>query len=138
MNALRHLFFGAVAVGFLGLSISAVVYAQEMPCTDEIRTLCADVQPGGGRIMQCLKDNEVKLSKACAQRLHDLQGTMSGPLAACRDDWVAYCYHPRTSTSQQEMIQCLQANLPNVSTGCQKALQGAGGKQRQKSDRMIP
>ena len=132
MNGLRQLFFcGAVAVGVFGLALSGAVRAQEIPCSEEIRTFCADVQPGGGRILQCLKNNESKLSMACAQRFHDLQGTMSGPLAACRDDWVAYCYHPRASTGRQEMIQCLQANLPKVSTGCQKVLQGAGGKRQQ-------
>lgn len=139
MNVPRHLFFcGAVAVGVFGLVQSGAVRAQEIPCTEEIRTFCADVQPGGGRILQCLKNSESKLSMACAQRFHELQETVSGPLGACRDDWVANCYHPRASTGRQEMTQCLQANLPKVSTACQKAMQGVGGKQRQNPDRMMP
>jgi hypothetical protein len=132
MNVLWLLFFsGAVALGFLGACISGDVSAQEIPCTEEIRTFCADVQPGGGRIMQCLKTNESKLSPACTGRLNDLQGTVSGPLGACRDDWMALCYHPRASTGRQEMIQCLQANQAKVSAGCQKALQGVSGKRQQ-------
>jgi hypothetical protein len=124
------LWLGTVVLAFVGGAVPFEGHAQEMPCTDEIRTLCADVQPGGGRIMQCLKTNEVKLSMACAQRLHELQETVSGPLGACRDDWVAYCYHPRTSTGRQDMIQCLQTNQANLSAGCQKALQGMGGMRR--------
>lgn len=132
MNVLRLLFFsGAVAVGVVGLMLPGAVLAQEIPCTEEIRTFCADVQPGGGRIMQCLKTNEAKLSPACTGRMNDLQGTVSGPLGACRDDWTALCYHPRASTGRQEMIQCLQAHQAKVSAGCQKALQGVSGKRQQ-------
>ena len=127
----RFLFSGAVALGFLGACISGEVRGQEIPCTEEIRTFCADVQPGGGRILQCLKTNESKLSPACTGRVNDLQGTVSGPLGACRDDWTALCYHPRASTGRQEMIQCLKANQAKVSVGCQKALQGVSGKRQQ-------
>ncbi len=111
---------------------------QEMPCTEEIRAYCADIQPGGGRILQCLKDNESKLSSACMQRMHDIQEFVSGPMGACRDDWVAYCYHPRASTERQGMIQCLQTNQAKVSSGCQKALQGIEGTQRKRTKGTMP
>jgi len=106
--------------------------AQDIPCTEEIRTFCADVQPGGGRIMQCLKTNESKLSPACVRRIDDLRSAFSGPVgAACRDDWAALCYHPKASTGRQEMVQCLQANRANLSGGCRKALESAEGTRRQ-------
>ena len=95
--------------------------------SDLIGALCADVQPGGGRILQCLRNNESKLSLACAKRVRDLQEAASGPLGACREDWVAYCYHPRASTDRQAILQCLQAHQAEVSVGCQKALQGTSG-----------
>lgn len=37
-------------------------------CAEDIQKLCKDVKPGGGRIAACLKENEKKLSKACAER----------------------------------------------------------------------
>jgi hypothetical protein len=127
----RFVCSGAVALGLLGACISGEVRAQEIPCTEEIRTLCAGVQPGGGRILQCLKTNESKLSPACTGRVNDLQETVSGPLGACRDDWAALCYHPRVSTGREAILQCLQANQPKVSSSCQKALQGVSGKRQQ-------
>jgi hypothetical protein len=127
----RFVFFGAVALGLFGAGLSEDASAQDIPCTEEIRTLCADVQPGGGRILQCLKANDAKLSPACTQRVSELQELVSGPLGACRDDFAAHCYHPRTSTSRQAVIQCLQANRANVSPGCQQALQGVSGKRQQ-------
>jgi Cysteine rich repeat len=134
----RFVFSGAVALGFFGACISGEVRAQDMPCTEEIRTFCADVQPGGGRILQCLKNNEAKLSPACTARVNDLQGAVSGPLGACRDDWAAYCYHPRASTSRQAMIQCLQANQAKVSAGCQKALREVTGTRRERTGEKMP
>ena len=38
-------------------------------CAADFRSLCAGVQPGGGRILACLKQNEAKLSPNCQQAL---------------------------------------------------------------------
>jgi hypothetical protein len=133
----RFLLPGAIACGLLFGGLPYAARAQEIPCTEEIRTLCADVQPGGGRILQCLSANEAKLSPACTGRVRDLQEFLSGPVGACRDDWAAYCYHPRASTSRQAIIQCLQANRAQVSAGCQKALKSASST-RQQPRGMVP
>ena len=138
MNGLRQLFFcGAVAVGVIGLVPSGVVQAQDVPCTEEIQTYCATVQPGGGRIAQCLKANETKLSSACVKRLNDLLAAFSGPVGAvCREDWATLCYHPHASTDRQAMLQCLQVNQAKVSAGCQRALQNVSGKGQQRREMM--
>jgi hypothetical protein len=126
----RLVYSGTVTLVFLGACISGEVHGQEIPCTEEIRTLCADVQPGGGRILQCLQANEARVSPVCAQRVNDLQQTVSGPLGACRDDWMALCYHSRALPGRQEMVQCLQVYQATLSPGCQKALQGVSGKRQ--------
>jgi hypothetical protein len=38
-------------------------------CGADIRTLCAGVQPGGGRIVQCIASNAVSLSPGCKEVL---------------------------------------------------------------------
>jgi hypothetical protein len=138
MNGRGYLFFcGAVTVGVIGLLASSAAHAEDMPCTEEIRVFCADVQPGGGRILQCLKTNEAKLSPACVKRIEDLLAALSGPVgAACREDWAALCYHPRASTDRQAMLQCLEANQANVSAGCQKAMQGVKDTKRGRGERL--
>ena len=140
MNGLRYLCScGGIAVGVFGLMVFSPVHAQDMPCTEEIRTFCADVQPGGGRILQCLKTNEAKLPPACVRRIDDLRAAFSGPVgAACRDDWAALCYHPKASTDRQAMLQCLQANQAQVSTGCQKALREGTGPRRERAGERMP
>ena len=135
----RHWFIiwlAGFAFGFiLGLAPSRA-QADEIPCTAEIKQYCADVQPGQGRIVQCLKANEAKLSPACVKRIDDMQATFNTPVgAACREDWVALCYHPRAATDRQAVVQCLQTQVTKVSPGCQKALQGAGGTQQRQRTR---
>jgi Cysteine rich repeat len=36
-----------------------------LACRTDINIYCPDVRPGGGRIVQCLIDNKMKLSKPC-------------------------------------------------------------------------
>ena len=34
-------------------------------CGQDVQTLCAEVSPGGGRILQCLKENQASVSADC-------------------------------------------------------------------------
>jgi hypothetical protein len=36
-------------------------------CATDIQALCAGVQPGGGRILACLKEHQDKVSDGCKQ-----------------------------------------------------------------------
>jgi len=38
-------------------------------CRSEVQKLCADVQPGGGRIVACLRQNQANISADCKTRL---------------------------------------------------------------------
>ena len=72
-----------------------------------------------------------------AMAVRDFETALSGPLSVCRDDWVAYCYHPRGARGET-MLQCLQTNQANVSPGCQKALEGAGGTRQKQPRNAMP
>ena len=41
-------------------------------CKSDVQTLCAGVQPGGGRIGQCLQQNAEKVSASCKQTLSEV------------------------------------------------------------------
>jgi hypothetical protein len=45
-------------------------------CKDDIQRLCAGVQPGGGRILKCLKENKMQMSVGCAQGLAKMKKGM--------------------------------------------------------------
>ncbi|HET8720609.1 MAG TPA: cysteine rich repeat-containing protein [Nitrospira sp.] len=38
-------------------------------CDEDVKKLCPDIRPGGGRILQCLHGHESSLSPACRQVL---------------------------------------------------------------------
>jgi hypothetical protein len=42
-------------------------------CAADYQSLCAGVQPGGGRIIACLKQNAAKLSPACQNAMAGAQ-----------------------------------------------------------------
>jgi hypothetical protein len=45
--------------------------AAKAACQPDVQQFCQDVQPGGGRVMQCLRAHEAELSDACkAQHRH--------------------------------------------------------------------
>ena len=43
-------------------------------CTADFKTLCSDVQPGGGRVVACLKQNADKLSPGCRSAMASAKG----------------------------------------------------------------
>ena len=42
-------------------------------CRADVQKLCPEVQPGGGRIVGCLKENKDKVSEACLARLQQMR-----------------------------------------------------------------
>lgn len=54
------------------LSVAIVYVAQS--CETEIKTLCADVKAGEGRILSCLEGNGESLGDACKKALADTVG----------------------------------------------------------------
>lgn len=78
----RDLLLPVVVIGPLLLAVlSDSATAQSAPpsgqtmqtiqnaCGADIRRLCADVQPGGGRIAQCMKARQSELSSGCKTAL---------------------------------------------------------------------
>ncbi len=64
------------------LSLSLVAAAQPAAafdeavmgyCKSDVERLCPGVQPGGGRILQCLKSHKEEMSVGCAQGLAKLK-----------------------------------------------------------------
>lgn len=63
----------------LGTPLSGAALAQTLSgaqaqtvraaCETDIRTTCPGVQPGGGRILQCIKANPDKISQPCKDAL---------------------------------------------------------------------
>lgn len=76
----------ACALGLATLSSVTTTYAADAPaagpaadgavaqaCRDDVKSLCPDMQPGGGRIAACLKKQRAKISAGCKEALKEAQ-----------------------------------------------------------------
>ena len=45
-------------------------------CKADTERLCAGVEPGGGRIIKCVKEHKEEMSVGCAQALQKLKARM--------------------------------------------------------------
>lgn len=55
----------------LGRMVAALTYVSS-ECGDELKKLCADAEPGQGRVRQCLEKNAQQLSPRCSTALRDV------------------------------------------------------------------
>ena len=46
----------------------------QQACTGDVEKFCKDVQPGGGRILKCLREHAQELSPACGQEIEKTRG----------------------------------------------------------------
>jgi hypothetical protein len=65
----KHLIATAALAAFVlgGAAATAQTPKEEVAaaCHDDVARLCPNVPPGGGEVMQCLKDNKSKVSFGC-------------------------------------------------------------------------
>ena len=84
-------------------------------CGGDLQRFCVGVQPGEGRLIQCLSAHMRELSEACGNMI----GTAGGGArlrAACRDDLQRLCVGVQPGGGR--IIQCLSAHTPEVSAAC--------------------
>lgn len=72
--------FAAAGVLLFGLGAANTALAQargeqeaalRQACAADVKTLCPGIQPGGGRLKQCLRENAAKLSPGCRGALKE-------------------------------------------------------------------
>lgn len=109
-----------VALG-VGLVCVADVPAQApaADCRAEVAKFCAQVEPGQGRVAQCLKESQWQLSAACQAHADVVAKRMKETLQACRDEALQYCSSAEVNSGR--IGQCLKRNNPRLSLEC-KAL----------------
>jgi hypothetical protein len=100
----------------LGTAAMAQQRAAARACAADIKTLCAGVQPGEGRIRACIKGHFSELSTPCQAVL--LTTAVVGK--ACRDDVKKLCADVKPGHGQ--VLACVKTHLTEVSDPCKDAL----------------
>jgi len=94
-------------------------------CRADMDKLCSGIEPGGGRMKDCLRQHVAELSPGCRKTLRKLakaaqeSGAMEW-IRACRDDVGKVCQGVEPGGGR--VVACLQSHSDQVSPGCKKAL----------------
>jgi uncharacterized LabA/DUF88 family protein len=117
-----------IASVLLILTAIARVLAADRPnireaCRQDVEQLCAGVQRGGGRIMQCLRDHADKVSNGCKETMQAARARSENAREACRQDVEQLC--SGVQPDGRRIMQCLREHADKVSSGCKEALQAA-------------
>jgi hypothetical protein len=67
---IRHVFSFAVILLLPNLAMAAPGLLKGA-CGDDMKALCGSVQPGGGRIRDCMREHRAQLSNACKIAIAD-------------------------------------------------------------------
>jgi len=59
------------AAAQLEKAVNALTYLAN-ECRDDLKTYCADIKPGEGRLIQCIEKNKEKISGRCKQAIKDV------------------------------------------------------------------
>ena len=112
-------------VAFLVLVVASNAQAAPFPCHDDIKTFCADVKPGGGRILACMYSHHDKLSQDCKDAAKARRDRFEEAKRACEGDVQSFCGDVRPGGGRVAL--CLFAHRKKLSASCKKA-----SKERQK------
>ena len=106
-------------------------------CSKDVAQFCADVQPGMGRVHDCLRGVADKVSKECAAEELKLQIVEAqdvrlrpGFARDCSEEMAVYC--SAVAPGKGRMFRCLQANLGQVdfSEACKKRVSDKQARQQ--------
>ncbi len=59
------------AASQLQRAVEALAYAAN-ECRDDMKTYCSNIQPGEGRLLECLQKNDAQVSNRCKQARKDV------------------------------------------------------------------
>ena len=76
-RTLRYVAPALIALGFVAVSGTLAPAAEGLAyCKEDAARLCPGMEPGGGRILGCLKEHKMEVSVGCAKALQAMKAKM--------------------------------------------------------------
>jgi len=97
---------------------SSMASAELGACLNDAKKLCPGVQPGGGKVRECLKTNVKDLSDDCKENL-----VKAVNIKACAPDVKQFC--AGTEPGEDRIKACMKTHLADLSDACKVALANA-------------
>jgi len=110
-----------IRIGMLAglcLAVLPPATAAAGPCAADVQKLCAGVQPGGGRIRDCIRQHESELSEACKKNIQEKGQQMEEAWKACKPDVEKLCKD--VAPGGGRVAACLKTHEKAVSPACKQ------------------
>jgi hypothetical protein len=85
-------------------------------CDQDLQRFCAAVQPGGGRLVQCLSSHTSELSAACGNVIAATGRGGAKLRAACGEDLQRLC--AAVQPGRGRLVECLSSHTSELSAAC--------------------
>ena len=85
-------------------------------CAKDIKSVCADVKPGGGKLKTCVKEHYSDLSTDC--QIAIVKAAAVG--RACKADAKKLCSDVKPGKGR--LAECLQSHAADVSDACKDSM----------------
>jgi hypothetical protein len=108
----------SVGVALSFLLLSSAVAQQRLPCAADIKKACAGIDPGGGRIVACIKEHLKDYSDVCKQRL----STIAQAAKVCREDVKKQC---GSVSGRVRKANCVRDALIHLGDACKDSIAAA-------------
>ena len=95
-------------------AVSATPHTLSRYCAADLKSLCAGIKPGAGRIHACLQSHISELSVGCSARL----SRAAWVAKECHADIQQFCPH----AVYGNIASCMEPHLGEVSDPCKGAL----------------
>jgi hypothetical protein len=105
----------SIAIACFGIVVIAAVALAAAPCAEDTQKFCADISPGDGRMLECLRKHQAELSETCRNQQKIMQREVRA-LTACRPDLSRLCSD--VTPGGGRIWKCLQAHEGQLSSGC--------------------
>ncbi len=92
------------------------------PCKADREKFCAGVQPGDGKLRECMQSHEAELSPECKER----QEARKKLRAACKADEDKFCAD--AGKERGVMVKCLESHASELGQECADALKSRPAK----------
>ena len=104
-----------VGATLLLLGSTAVAQGAARACVSDIKTHCAGVEPGEGRIAGCFKEHFKDLSTPC----QNLLAATAAAAKTCTADVKQHCADARRRSAR---VACMTSALTDLSDACKSAI----------------
>jgi hypothetical protein len=126
-QAIMHVGQSAKATTFESASVQTADRQSPHSCKLSLRSLCGNVEPGGGRIKECMREHWNELPTDChlfiSEKLRQGRSDhISNRRLACREDARALCAEVKPGGGR--IIRCLRTHTDQLQNECRRTVEG--------------